>query len=166
MTPCPLVHPKPNAPETDVPPVRHSDQKIPRTCWHCGPAALDTPWPLLHLISTHYHTPTAAATADQQAWLSPWFQTVPPDQPAHVAWTRTPTATWTFTNERADPDSVAIEYDHCDPQRAGPQEAPMRPLQHKCPTLRGDKDDKERRQTITCLKFHPNTGYLFHLMYA
>ena len=42
----------------------------------------------------------------------------------------------------------------------------MRPLQHKCPTLRGDKDDKERRQTITCQKFHPNTGYLFHLMYV
>ena len=42
----------------------------------------------------------------------------------------------------------------------------MRPLQHKCPTLRGDKDDKERRQTITCQKFHPNTGYLFHLVYA
>ena len=33
-------------------------------------------------------------------------------------------------------------------------------------TLRGDKDDKERRQTITYQKFHPNTGYLFHLMYA
>ena len=42
----------------------------------------------------------------------------------------------------------------------------MRPLQHKCPTLRGDKDDKESRQTITCQKFHPNTGYLFHLMYV
>ena len=42
----------------------------------------------------------------------------------------------------------------------------MRPLEHKCPTLRGDKDDKERRQTITCQKFRPNTGYLFHLMYA
>ena len=42
----------------------------------------------------------------------------------------------------------------------------MRPLQHKCPTLRGDKEDQERRQTITCQKFHPNTGYLFHLMYA
>ena len=42
----------------------------------------------------------------------------------------------------------------------------MRPLQHQCPTLRGDKDDKERRQTITCQKFHPNTGYLFHLVYA
>ena len=42
----------------------------------------------------------------------------------------------------------------------------MRPLQHKCPTLRGDKDDKERRQTITCQKFHSNTGYLFHLMYT
>ena len=42
----------------------------------------------------------------------------------------------------------------------------MRPLQHKCPSLRGDKDNKERRQTITCQKFHPNTGYLFHLMYA
>ena len=163
---APWFIPKHNAPETDVPPVRHSDQGIPRTCWHCGPAALDTPSPLLHLISTHYHTPTAAATADQQAWLSPWFHTVPPDHPAHVAWTRTPMATWTFTNERADPDSVAIEYDRCDPHRAGPQEAPMRPLQHKCPTLRGDKDDKERRQTITCQKFHPNTGYLFHLMYA
>ena len=163
---APWSIPKHNAPETDVPPVRHSDQGIPRTCWHCGPAALDTPWPLLHLISTHYHTPTAAATADQQAWLSPWFHTVPPDHPAHVAWTRTPTATWTFTNERADPDSVAIEYDRCDPHRAGSQEAPMRPLQHKCPTLCGDKDDKERRQTITCQKFHPNTRYLFHLMYV
>ena len=163
---APWSIPKHNAPETDVPPVRHSDQGIPRTCWHCGPAALDTPWPLLHLISTHYHTPTAAATADQQAWLSRWFHTVPPDHLAHVAWTRTPTATWTFTNERADPDSVAIEYDRCDPDRTGPQEAPMRPLQNKCPTLRGDKDDKERRQTITCQKFHPNTGYLFHLMYA
>ena len=42
----------------------------------------------------------------------------------------------------------------------------MRPLQHKCPTLCGDKDDKERRQTIRCQKFQPNTGYLFHLMYA
>ena len=42
----------------------------------------------------------------------------------------------------------------------------MRPIQHKCPTLRGDKDDKERPQTITCQKFHRNTGYLFHLMYA
>ena len=163
---APWSIPKHNAPEADVPPVRHSDQGIPRKCWHCGPAALDTPWPLLHLISTHYHTPTAAATADQQAWLSPWFHTVPPDHPAHVAWTRTPTATWTFTNEQADPDSVAMEYDRCDPHRAGPQEAPMRPLQHKCPTLRGDKDDTERRQTITCQKFHPNTGYLFHLMYA
>ena len=163
---APWSIPKHNAPETDVPPVRHSDQDIPRTCWHCGPAALDTPWPLLHLISTHYHTPTTAATADQQAWLSPWFHTVPPDHPAHVAWTPTPTATWTFTNERADPDSVAIEYDCCDPHRAGPQEAPMRPLQHKCPTIRGDKDDKGRRQTITCQKFHRITGYLFHLMYA
>ena len=124
------------------------------------------PWPLLHPISTHYHTPTAAATADQHAWLSPWLHTLPPDHPAHVPLTQTPTATWTFTNERADPDSVAIEYDRCDPHRAGPQEAPMRPLQHKCPTLRGDKDDKEGRQTITCQKFHPNTGYLFHLMYA
>ena len=163
---APWSIPKHNAPETDVPPVRHSVQGIPRKCWHCGPAALDTPWPLLHLISTHYRTPTAAATADQQAWLSPWFHAVPPYHPAHVAWTRTPTATLTFTNERADPDSVAMEYDRCDPHRAGPQEAPMRPLQHKCPTLRGDKDDKERRQTITCQKFHPNTGYLFHLMYA
>ena len=163
---APRSIPKHNAPETDVPPVRHSDQGIPRTCWHCGPAAFDTPWPLLPLISTHYRTPTAAATADQQAWLSPCFHTVPPDHPAHVAWTRTPTATWTFTNERADPDSVAIEYDRCDPHRAVPQETPMRPLQHKCPTLRGDKDDKERRQTITCQKFHPNMEYLFHLMYA
>ena len=42
----------------------------------------------------------------------------------------------------------------------------MRPLQHKCPTLCGDKDDKERRQTIRRQKFHPNAGYLFHLMYA
>ena len=42
----------------------------------------------------------------------------------------------------------------------------MRPLQHKCPTLRGDKEEKERRQTITCQRFHPNTGYLFEPMYA
>ena len=131
-------------PKHNVPQVRHSDQGIPRTRWHCGPAALDTPWPLLHLISTNYHNPEAAATADQQAWLSPWFHTVPQDHPAHVAWTRTPTATWTFTNKRADPESLAIEYNCCDPHRAGPQEAPMRPLQHKCPTLRGDKDNKER----------------------
>ena len=163
---APWSIPNHNAPETAVPPVRHSDQGIPRTCWHCGPAALDTPWPLLHLISTHYHTPTAAAIANQQALLSPWFHTVPPDHPAHVAWTRTPTATWTFTNERADPESVAIEYNRCDPHRAGLQEAPMRPLQHKCPTLRGDKDDKERRQTITCQNIHPETRYLFHLMYG
>ena len=42
----------------------------------------------------------------------------------------------------------------------------MRPIQDKCATLCGDKDDKERRRTIRCQKFHPNTGYLFHLMYA
>ena len=42
----------------------------------------------------------------------------------------------------------------------------MRPLQHNCPTLRGDKEEKERRQTITCQRFHPKTGYLLHLMYA
>ena len=59
-----------------------------------------------------------------------------------------------------------MEHNRCDPHRAGPQEAPLCCLQHKCPTLRGDKDDKERRQTITCQKFHPNTGYLFHLMYT
>ena len=63
--------PKHNVPEIDVPPVKHDDQGIPRTCWHCCPAALDTPWPLLHLISTHYHTPTAATIADQHAWLPP-----------------------------------------------------------------------------------------------
>ena len=160
---APWSIPKHNAPETDVPPVRHSSQGILCTWWHCGPAALDTPWPLLHLISTHYHTPTAAATADQQAWLSPWFHTVPPGHPAHVAWTRTPTATWPLSNERADQESVA---DCCDPHRAGPQEALMHPLQHNCPTLGSGKDDKEQRQTITCQKFCPNTGYLFHLMYA
>ena len=115
---APWSIPKHNAPETNVPPVRHSDQGIPRTCWHCGPAALDTPLPLLHLISTNYNTPVAAGTADQQAWLFPWLHTVPPDHPAHVARTRTPTATWTFTEERADPDSVAIAYDRCDPHRA------------------------------------------------
>ena len=49
---APWSIPKHNPPETDVPPVRHSDQVIPRTCWHCGPAALDTPWPVLHLISS------------------------------------------------------------------------------------------------------------------
>ena len=158
--------PKHNAPETDVPPLRRTDQGIPCTCWHCSPAAPDSPWPLLHLSSTHYHTPTAAATADQQAWLSPWFHTVPPGHPAHVAWTRTAVAAWTFTRERADPESVAIEYNRCDPYRAGPHQAPMRPLQHKCPDLRGDKEGKERRQTITCQRFRPGTGYLFHLMYA
>ena len=45
---APWSIPKHDAPETDVPPVRHTDQGIPRTCLHCGPAALDTPWPLLH----------------------------------------------------------------------------------------------------------------------
>ena len=44
--------------------------------------------------------------------------------------------------------------------------APVRPLQHKCPTLCGNKEDKEQPQTIMCQRFHPNTGYLFHLMYA
>ena len=107
--------PKHNAPETDVPPVRHDDQGIPRTCWHCGLAALGTPWPLLHLISTHYHTPTAATRAEQQPWLSPWFHRVPRGHPAHVACSRTPTAEWTFTSEQADPESVVIEYDCCDP---------------------------------------------------
>ena len=92
-TPCPLVHPETQCTGDRCTTFRHGDQGTPRTCWHCGPAAVDTPWPLLHLISTHYHTPTAAATADQQAWLSPWFHTVPPDHPAHVASTRTPTAT-------------------------------------------------------------------------
>ena len=158
--------PKHNAPETDVPPVSHHDQGIPRTCWHCGPVALGTPWHLLHHISTHYHTPTAATTADQQTWPPPWFHPVPPGHLAHVAWSRTPGAEWTFTGERADPESVAIEYDRCDPHHAGPHKAPMRPLQHKCPTLRGDNEEKERRQPITYQRFHPNTGYLLHLMYA
>ena len=117
-------------------------------------------------FSTNYHTPTAATSGDQQAWLSPWFHTVPPGHPAHVARSRTPTAEWTFTSEWADRGSVAIEYDHCDPHRAGPHEAPMHHLHHKCPTPRGDKEEKERRQTITCQRFHPDTGYLFHLMYA
>ena len=40
---APWSIPKHNGPETDVPPVRHSDQGIPGTCWHCGPVALDTP---------------------------------------------------------------------------------------------------------------------------
>ena len=163
---APWSIPKHNAPETDVPPVRHNDQGIPHTCCNCGPAVLDTPRPLLHYISTHYHTPFAAATTNQQAWLSPWFHKVPPGHPAHIAWTRTPTAAWTFTSEPGDPESVAIEYDRCNPHRTEPHEAPMRPLHHKCPTNHGDKDDKERRQTVTCQKFHPNTGYLFHLMYA
>ena len=42
----------------------------------------------------------------------------------------------------------------------------MRGMRHKSPTLCGDKEEKERRQTITCQRFHPNTGYLFHLIYA
>ena len=42
----------------------------------------------------------------------------------------------------------------------------MRPLQHKCPTLRGDKAEEEQQQTITCQRFHTDTGYLFRLMYA
>ena len=119
--------PKHNAPKTDVPPVRHDDPGIPHTCWHCSPAALNTPWPLISLISTHYHTPIAAATADKQAWLTPWFHTVPPGHPAHVAWTGKPAAAWTFTSEKADPESVAIEHDRCDPHRAGPHEATMPP---------------------------------------
>ena len=48
----------------------------------------------------------------------------------------------------------------------------------ECSTRCVDKEDKERRQTIMCQKFHPHTGYLFeiflthktgylfHLMYA
>ena len=31
---------------------------------------------------------------------------------------------------------------------------------------RGDKEEEERRQTITCQGFHTNTGYIFQLMYA
>ena len=42
----------------------------------------------------------------------------------------------------------------------------MRPLHLKCPTVRGDKEDKKRRKTITCQTFQPNMGYLFHVMYA
>ena len=61
---------------------------------------------------------------------------------------------------------MAIEYDHCDPHLTEPHEALMRPLQHKGPTLCVDKENKERRQTITCQKVHPNMAYLFHLMYA
>ena len=99
-TPCSI--PKHNAPERDVPPVRRDDQGIPRMCWQCNPAALDVPWPQLHLISTHYDTPSAAATADQHAGLSPLLHTVSPGHPAHVAWTRTPAAAWTFTSERVD----------------------------------------------------------------
>ena len=76
---------KHSTPETDVPPVRHDDQGIQRQCGHCGPVAPSIPWPLLHLITTHYHTPTAATAADQQAWLSPWIHTVPPVHLAHVA---------------------------------------------------------------------------------
>ena len=146
--------------------VRHVDQGTLLTSWHCGPAALDTPWPLLHLSSAHYHTPTTATTADQRVWLSPLSQTVPPGHPEHVARSQTPTAEWSFTSERADPDGVAIEFDRCDLNRTGPHEAPMHPLQHNCPTLRGDGEEKERRQTITYQRFHPNTGYLFHLIYA
>ena len=115
----PWLIPKHNAPETDVPPVRDDDQGAPHTCWHCRPTALDTPWPLLHLTSTHYDIPTATATAEQQAWLSPLFHTVPQGHPAHVAWRQTPTAECTFTSKQADPESVAIEYDRCDPPRAG-----------------------------------------------
>ena len=83
-----------------------------------------------------------------------------------MAWTQTPAAASTFTSDQEDRESVAIEYDCCHARRAGPDEAPMRPLQHKCFTLHGDKEDKERRQTIMCQKFNPNTGYLFHPMYA
>ena len=133
--------------------------------WHCGLEALNTPWPLLHLIPTHYHT-AIATTADQQAWLCPWFHTVPPGDQAHVACSQPPTAEWTFTIERADRESVAIEYEPSDSHRAGPHEAPMRPLHHKCRTLCAEEEEKERRQTITYQRFHPDTGYLFHLMYA
>ena len=34
------------------------------------------------------------------------------------------------------------------------------------PHFHGDKEEKERWQTITCQRFHPNTGYLFDVMYA
>ena len=149
-----------------MPPLRHDDQGIPSTCWHCGPAALDTPWPLLHLIPTQYHTPTAATTKDQLPWPCPRFHIVPPGCAARLAWSRTPTAEWTVTSGQTEPESIAIEYNRCDPHRAGPHEEPICPQHHKCPPLRGDKEEKERRQTITCQRFHANTGYLFHLMYA
>ena len=140
---APWSIPKHNAPETDVPPVRHSDQGIPRTCWHCGPAALDTPWPLLHLISTHYHTPTAAATADQQAWLPPWLDVHQragrPGQRSHGVRPLRPTPRRTSGGTHAPPTA----------------QMPHPP-----------RRQRQRRQTITCQKFHPNTGYLFHLMYA
>ena len=80
---------------------------------------------------------------------------------------RTPTAERTLTSElAADLESVAIEYNRCYPQYASPHEARMRPLQHKCATLRGDKEEKERRQTITYQSIHPETGCLSRLMYA
>ena len=40
----------------------------------------------------------------------------------------------------------------------------MHPYSTNAPPF--DKDDKGQRQTITCQKFHPNTGYAFQLMYA
>ena len=40
----------------------------------------------------------------------------------------------------------------------------MHTLQLKCPTLRGNKEEKKRRQPVTCQRFHPNTRHLFHLV--
>ena len=74
---APRSIPKHNAPETDEPPVTHNDQGIPRTCWHCGPAALDTPWPLLHLIFTHYHTPPPPPPPPSRHGSPPGFTRYP-----------------------------------------------------------------------------------------
>ena len=52
------------------------------------------------------------------------------------------------------------------PNSAGPHEASMRPLQQKCQTLGGNKEELQRLQILSCQGSDPKTAYLFHLMSA
>ena len=97
-----------------------------------------------NLICTRYHTAISLMPRNQQACLFSWLHTVSPGDPLHVARTQTRTAEWTFTIERAaDPGSIAIEYDCCNPHPGRHRETPICPLHNKCPTVRGDKEEKE-----------------------
>ena len=154
----------PRTPHTDQEPTaghspNHNRKRIHRP--RRPPANDHAPQPCQATRSTtnRHRTPHQPPhTARTPAWHTRHTTRQHPDTqpPTMTPWPWTSTAYWSWSSNTRS----------CDPHRAGPHEAPMRPLQHKCPTLRGDKEEKERRQTITCERFHPNTGYLFHLMYA